>query len=270
MIIGNYTTQRTFYQEENIKDCDTLEKIKNWCDKFVEDRTEKDVEEVQRFSQAKRKHINFQEGDIFRVKLGRNQYVYGRVLMNIYKRQKNGLQYWDIFMGRPVIVEVFRFITNRKDMRIEELSSLPTFPAQHIMDNKLYYGDYEIIGHGDVPKKVKYPIMYGKSISGTEPNKIMFQCGEIYKEIDYKNENLIRQENYNFLDNNFRNNGIGFFVDIQVDIAEKCMSENSNNPYWEAYQYHASGDLRAPQNREYLKKVLEQFHLEDLFTIYNE
>ena len=50
----------------------------------------------------------------------------------------------------------------------------------------------------------------------------------------------------------------------------KCIDQGSNNGYWEDYPYIANEDLRSPQNRNYLKKILQQFNLQYLFDIYNE
>ena len=49
----------------------------------------KDLLEVQEFSKEKRKHIKYREGDYFRVKLGRDKYTYGRILLDVYKGVKN-------------------------------------------------------------------------------------------------------------------------------------------------------------------------------------
>lgn len=266
-IIGNYSNQRTYYKEEKIEDCNSLECIENWCDKFVEESTEEDLKEVEEFVQTKRKHIAYKEGDYFRVKVGRNLYTYGRLLMDVYKRQKKGMKYWKILMGRPLIIEIFYILTNRKDVTCEELSKLNTFPSQHIQDNNLYYGDFEIIGNGPLPEKIKYPIMYGKSIDATDSNKICFQCGKIYREIEYTKDNLIRREGQDVLFD-FKNHGIGFNIDVKPKIIEKCIKENSEKSYWENSN-NTIYDLRSPVNIEYLKEVLKQFNLEELYEIYH-
>lgn len=266
-IIGNYTTQRTFYKEEEIKNCNSFECIKTWCDKFVNESTPEDLKEVEIFSNAKRKHINYKEGDYFRVKLGRNVYTYGRILMDVYKRQKTGMQYWNILMGRPLIVEIFYILTDRKDITIEELSKLNTFPSQHIQDNNFYYGDYEIIGNSPLPENIRYPIMYGKSISAIDPNKIHFQCGEIHREIEYNKDNLITKEGQTII-SDFKNHGVGYSININAETIQKCIEENSDKVYWEN-SCDSKFDLRSPENKEYLIKILEQFNLEQLLEIYN-
>lgn len=267
-VIGNYTTQKSYYEETIREEIKTPEDIKIWLDKYVEETTEDDLQEIQTFATEERKHVKYQEGDYFRVKYGRHEFGYGRILLNIPKRRKNGMKYWSAVAGQPLIVEMFRIITHNKNMSVSDLENLPTFPSQHIFDNRFYYGDYEIIGNGKLPKKIKYPIMYGRSISARDPDKIIFQCGEIYREIKYNN-NIIRRENEP-ITNDFRNSGIGFGVDINKEIVTKSIEQNSNMPYWEYYKYDMLFDLRSPKNKEYLLKVLKQFNLEYLYDLYKE
>ena len=256
-IIGNYTTQRTFYSDKYIEHCSNLEDIEKWCNEFVKNSTEEDLLEVQEFSKGKRQHINYKEGDYFRVKLGRNQYTYGRILLDIYKGNKNkSLNYWNRLMGRALIVEIFHILTDRKDVSIHELKNLKTFPAQHIMDNNLYYGDYEIIGNNKLPDNVAYTIMYGIDFSN-DGIKITFQCGKIHLEIPYEEKKF-----YGY----FYNNGSGFHIDEDEKLITQCLKENSNKPYWEKYGYRE--DLRNPKYREILLKILKDLKLENLTKLY--
>ena len=265
-IIGNYTTQRSYYEGIILEDILTEKDLKKWLDKYVEDTSNDDLLEIQNFSTAARKHIKYNEGDYFRVKLGRHEYGYGRILMDIPKRRKQGINYWDVIMGKPLIIEMFHIITKDKNIPISELKELPTFPSQHIMDNNFYYGDYEIIGNDKLPAIVKYPIMYGRSISALDRNKIIFQCGDIHKEIEYNN-NVISRDDESII-NNFRNNSIGYTVDLNEEIIKKCLVENSNEPFWNYYKYKKMYDLRSPENKEYLLKILKQFDLEYLYEKY--
>ena len=221
----------------------------------------KDLLEVQEFSKEKRKHIKYREGDYFRVKLGRDKYTYGRILLDVYKGVKNKtLNYWYIFMGKVLIVEIFHILTKRKDVSVEELKGLKTFPSQHIMNSNFYYGDYEIIGHDQLPENIAYPIMYGRSISGIQSNEILFQCGKIHIETQYKKEKHF---------GDFLNNSIGFTIREDERLIEKCLKEKSNKPYWEEYKCHTE-DLRNPKNKETMIKVLKEFNLDNLIKLYVE
>ncbi len=263
--VGNYTTQKFYYEgiiEEEIKNEKHIKKI---LDKYVEDTNEKDLKEIETFSNEKRKNIKYKEGDYFRVKFGRHKYCYGRILMDVSKRKQQGMKYWDIFMGKPIIVEMFHILTEREDMKIADLKNLPTFPAEHIMDNRLLYGDYVIIGNEKLENKVKYPIMYGRSISAKDPNKIIFQCGTIHKEIELTKDFIKNNENLLY---NFRNNGIRFDIILNEKLIEKCIKSDSNEPYWEINR-NSEVDIRSPKNKKILKNILKYFHLDELFDLYH-
>lgn len=258
VIIGNSTSQRTFFYDGYVEITPDLEGIEKWCDDFVKNSTEKDLIEVEEFSKAKRQQIAYKEGDYFRVKLGRDKYTYGRILLDIYQGIKNKtLNYWDKFLGRALIVETFHILTERKDVSIEELKTLKIFPAQYIMDNNLFYGDYEIIGNDTLPAQLAYPIMYGEEIEQDSSKKIIFQCGRIHKEMEYRADKYY---------GDFLNNGIGFNIYADERLIEQCLKEKSNNPYWERYDYYK--DLRNPKYKDILKKVLKEFELENLMKIY--
>lgn len=266
-IIGNYTTQKSFYWETIKEEIQSDSDFRNWLDNYVENTSKQDLEEIQEFSREKVKHIKYKEGDYFRVKFGRHEYGYGRILMDISKKRKEGIKYWDILMGKPLIIEMFHILTKDKNISISDLEQISTFPSQHIMDNNFYYGDYVIIGNGELPSKTQYPIMYGRSISALDSNKIIFQCGCIYKEMELKN-NIIKKESSNII-NDFINNSIGFNVNIDREVLEKVCKEKTNKAYWEYYKYKADSDLRSPQNKKYLFEVLKQFNLEELYKEYD-
>ncbi len=111
--------------------------------------------------------------------------------------------------------------------------------------------------------------MYGRSRSGINRNVIVFQCGKIHREIDYEEDIMIFKDGHFLLGKEgcFLNSGIGFNINVNETILKKCIQEKSDKSYWE--NYYDEGDLRSPKNREYLKKVLKQFDLEDLLEIYN-
>ena len=190
--------------------------------------------------------------------------------MDVYKRTKKGFKYWDILMGRPLIIEIFHILTEDKNVSIDKLKTLPTYPSQHIMDNNIYYGDYQIIGHDELPKNNKYPIMYGKSISGIDPNKIIFQCGEVYKEIEYNN-NLIKNTNESQYDDvDFRNHGIGYDINLNEKLLKETYLDKDNSNFWKDKAYQSNIDLRSPKNKDYLKQVLQQMDLEYLYDLYKD
>ncbi len=257
-IIGNYTTQKTFFEERylNLKSFDDIAK---WCDNYVKNSLNDDIKEVQLFSKENVKHIKYSENDYFRVKFDRHNYLYGRILFDINKQEKlNNFKYFGGLMGHNLIIEIFHILTSRKNMSVDELKELKTFPPQVIMDNKFYYGDCEIIGNCKIDKRPAYPIVYG----ALSKDEIVFQCGEIRKSIPYNEKDFIGDKN------KYYDGGSGF--DIIIDnkkVIEKCIKSNSNEPYWDFYgdQY----DIRAPKNRKDLINVLKLYNHSELENVYN-
>ena len=73
VIIANYTTQRTYYSESFSEKNISLDNLKNWLDKWIEESTEEDLKEIEEFKNAKRKHCKFKEGDFFAFKISRRE-----------------------------------------------------------------------------------------------------------------------------------------------------------------------------------------------------
>jgi hypothetical protein len=49
------------------------------------------------------------------------------------------------FMGRPVLISFYHIATEDKNISIDTLCGLRRAPSGYIMDNKLFYGEFEII-----------------------------------------------------------------------------------------------------------------------------
>jgi len=252
VVIGNISTQRTYYSSK-IAGVPPMswEELEQFLVLWVEETDAEKMLEAYDFATASRKHCKYKEGDFFRYRIDRIHFGYGRILLDVSKRRKQGVKHWNILMGKPLIVQVYHVICDKVEVPIEQLENLQACPSQYIMDNCFYYGDFEIIGNKPIIHECDYPIMYGKSISATEPNLIIFQQGLTYKELDAENHKLVSD--------GFRNSAIGFELNIDKNILEKCIQAQSNEPYWNRELYFLQQDIRNPKNKDYLDKVLEQF-----------
>lgn len=253
--IANYSTQITYYSSRmaglSPMSVDELEKF---LDRWVEETDDIKLAEVRAFSTAKRKHCKFKEGDFFRYKIDRTHFGYGRILLDVTRLRKQGIKHWDILMGKPLIIQVYHILAENLNVPPEELKQLKACPSQYIMDNIFYYGECEIIGNAPIQEETACPIMYGRSISGIEPDKIMFQCGDLYKEIPLEGNTVVP--------GSFLNNGIGWSINIDKNVLEACIQEDSNEPFWRNRDlYFLRGDLRNPKHKEALQQVLAQFGL---------
>lgn len=246
--IANYTTQKTYYSSAfaGIPKMSEAE-LQGFLDKWIADTTDAELRDIQAFAQGQRRHCKYKEGDFFRFKYDRRHYGYGRILLDVRKFIKDGGKFWDILMGKPLCVSVYHIITENPNVPIADLQKLPSCPPAYIMDNHFFYGEYEIIGNAPVPENADYPIMYGRSISALDRNKIIFCRGKEYREIPLENNHLFPA--------NFRNNGIGWFLNVNQALVAACIKAGSNEPFWNV---NHRNDLRNPIWGDELAAILKQ------------
>ena len=267
VIIANYTTQRTYYSETfTEKEKISLDDLKKWLDKWMKETTEEDLEEIEEFKNAKRKHCKFNEGDFFAFKISRREWCFGRILMDVsklrkdenFKKNKNyGLAN---LMGKPLIIKVYHKISDNKNIDLKELSKCLALPSQAIMDNIFYYGEAIILGNLPLkPEENDMFISVSESISGIDKNIAYLQYGLIYREIplsDY--EKLIKELKIGA--QTLRREGIGFVIDTYK--LKECIEAKSNSPFWEKYKKHNIPDLKNPDHIELKRKIFKAFGLD--------
>ena len=267
VIIANYTTQRTYYSEifsERKKI--SLDDLKKWLDKWMKETTEEDLEEIEEFKNAKRKHCKFNEGDFFAFKISRREWCFGRILLDVsklkkdenFKKNKNyGLTN---LMGKPLIIKVYHKISDNKNIDLKELSKCLALPSQAIMDNIFYYGEAIILGNLPLkPEENDMFISVSESISGIDKNIAYLQYGLIYREIplsDY--EKLIKELKIGA--QTLRREGIGFVIDTYK--LKECIEAKSNSPFWEKYKKRNVPDLKNPDHIELKRKIFKAFGLD--------
>ena len=267
VIIANYTSQRTYYSEIfSEKEKISLDDLKKWLDKWMKETTEEDLEEIEEFKNAKRKHCKFNEGDFFAFKISRREWCFGRILLDVsklkkdenFKKNKNyGLTN---LMGKPLIIKVYHKISDNKNIDLKELSKCLALPSQAIMDNIFYYGEAIILGNLPLkPEENDMFISVSESISGIDKNIAYLQYGLIYREIplsDY--EKLIKELKIGA--QTLRREGIGFVIDTYK--LKECIEAKSNSPFWEKYKKRNVPDLKNPDHIELKRKIFKAFGLD--------
>ena len=267
VIIANYTSQRTYYSEIfSEKEKISIDDLKKWLDKWMKETTEEDLEEIEEFKNAKRKHCKFKEGDFFAFKLSRREWCFGRILMDVSKLRKDenfeknknyGLAH---LMGKPLIIKVYHKISDNKNIDLKELSKCLALPSQAIMDNIFYYGEAIILGNLPLkPEENDMFISVSESISGIDKNIAYLQYGLIYREIplsDY--EKLIKDLKIGA--QTLRREGIGFVIDTYK--LKECIEAKSNSPFWEKYKKRNVPDLKNPDYIELKRKIFKAFGLD--------
>lgn len=271
LTISSYSTQTTFYSE-NFADKD-LNYLKVWLENWISETTKEDLEEITAFKNADRKHCKFKEGDFFVFKIDRRNYAFGRILIDVAKRTKtenlkaNKNYGLTNLMGKALIVKLYHKISKNLNVDLNELSKTLAMPSQAVMDNQFYYGEKFVIGHKSIEiSEYDMLISYSKSISSNKKNLIYLQYGFIYKELNISEyDKYLKMEDKSLYDgyyeNPFRNEGIGFGLDIEELAA--CIEENSNKPYWDSnHRYDIKYDLRNPMNLEIKQEIFSAFGLD--------
>lgn len=232
----------------------------------MKETTKEDLEEIEEFKNAKRKHCKFNEGDFFAFKLSRREWCFGRILMDVSKLRKDenfeknknyGLAH---LMGKPLIIKVYHKISDNKNVDLKDLSECLALPSQPIMDNIFYYGEAVILGNLPLkPEENDMFISVSESISGIDKNIAYLQYGLIYREIplsDY--EKLIKELKIGA--QTLRREGIGFVIDTYK--LKECIEAKSNSPFWEKYKKRNVPDLKNPDHIELKRKIFKAFGLD--------
>lgn len=251
--LDNRTSMRTYYSSGyDPLSINNIDGFAHWVLQWCADTTVEDCEDINKFRLQARKHVKYQEGDVFRFKINRRIYGYGRILLNYDKMRKKKEPFWDILMTKPLVCSVYHIATKNKHLTINELRNLQSLPSTIITDNDLFYGDFEIIGNIPVCDHEDYPIMYGNSIHIRE-NAVVLQCGKLYRRI----------ENDSAIFKGFTNNGVRFSLNVKLSILLQCIAEKSNTPFWEQEHWApVNHDLRNPKFRAELEQICKQFNLE--------
>ncbi len=253
----HHTTKQDYYiseyDEYPITDFDAW--LKKWCS----ETGEKELQELQAFAVRKPIHVAYREGDFFRFRIKRNLYGYGRILVNYAEMRKKKIPFWDIFMGKPLLVGVYHIVTEREDISPEELEKRMMLPTQLIMDNHFYYGTCEIIGNLPVDEgAADYTVHYGKSFQ-LRDHTLCYQCGKTFLTIPEGKYLFEGQDLFGF-----SNGAIGFYLHVKRPILEACIRESSNLPYWNQPNFLLlKADIRHPEHTEALRLVKKQFHISD-------
>lgn len=286
--IGNYTTNTYFHRQNNGRKVP----LHDWMARWMADTTEADLEELERFKTATRRHVKYREGDFFAFKIGRRHWGFGRIVLDIValrktewfnKRHNYGLRN---LMCTPLYIMVYRKVSDTCVVPIEELASCDTFPVQAIMDNDFYYGEYKIIGHKSVSPEEWEPIIsYGRSISSFDPDTVYLQYGLIYKETTMdkydkyitdgteitpplvsKLLHIEMSEHEQFLMNSehvnpFRDEGITGGIDV-LPLLEHLVATNRVNELEDGSLKYDGKGLRAPENLPIKREIFAYFGLD--------
>lgn len=280
--IASRSTQTTFYSTRMERmNINTIDDFKKWLNKYINETSKQNKEEIISFKFSKRKNVKPKKGDVFAFKIDRNNYGYGQVIENIDKIRKtlpdnHGLKN---IMGKPLLIRIFHQTSEGISTNIDGLKELRATPSQYIFDNHIFYGEYPIIGNFEIPiAQIDFPISYGRVLYASP--EIYLQWGLIHKQKSAKRyhkhligtNELVSEDSPSYkVTNPYSKNSIGFQLDIDKQTILECIKSKSNKPYWNQKIYKMSRDLRNPINKEVREELFKEFDInKNEYLIQNE
>jgi len=263
--IGNHSSQTTFYSRdwEYRKSDSNIESLIN---EFIDNSPSNHLTQIEGFRKAKRRNIKYKSGDFFAFKLNRDEFGFGRVLFDINKaRKKNFLadtHGLSLLMGPPVLIKYYAYKSDYKSVDLDFLKAQKSLPSDYIMDNLLFYGDYEIIGNLPLDRnEFEFPISYGQRIDQT-PN-VFVQWGLIHKELPKRKFNkYVMLENGKLGEHNpYGYYSIGFRSKFDSFDIIDTINNNGEFDYSKGEHYKLKYDLRNPQNDKIRIEIMKKFRL---------
>ena len=223
-----------------------------WVNDWCADTSPADLADLRAFAAAPRRHVKYREGDVFRFRIGRRKYGYGRILVDYPKMRKEKTPFWDIFMGPALECAVYPIVTERTDVTAEELAALCPLPSDLMADNRIYYGEYEITGNIPITENEDYMIHYGSSINAREFGQgvVMIQYGKLF----FRRTGIAPVPGCE----GFALNGVGYGPNADRNLLEAVIAAGNNDPYWERDLYNLKNDLRNPAHADKRRAVMLQ------------
>lgn len=152
------------------KDIDTLTKYRSWMGDFIKSCPTDYFDKVLRMKNTPHRTVKYYNGDIFRFEVDLEHYGFGLIIGQIQKMIKDGhLPKEHILcsiMGVSLLVRMYKLKTREKDIDIKKLTSYPLSNTIFMMDNKVIWGAYDIVGNKKLNQTdIDFPILASESIN---------------------------------------------------------------------------------------------------------
>lgn len=136
--------------------------------------------EIAEMKSAPRQQLKYGPGDVFRFRIDDARYGFGLLLGSLKEIRAAGLlpqdHPWHHVMTVPLIVRLFDGASADPAPGIEALSAWPLLPAQTMMDNQLFWGQFPIVGRKALePADIDFPC--GVGTAPTQEGHAFFYWG---------------------------------------------------------------------------------------------
>ncbi|MEZ2293274.1 immunity 26/phosphotriesterase HocA family protein [Variovorax sp. RCC_210] len=107
-------------------------------------------EDIALMKSAPRQQVKYAAGDVFRFRIDDARYGFGLLLGSLKEIRAAGLvpdgHPWHHVMTVPLVVRLFGGASSEPAPGIDALSVWPLLPAQTMMDNQLFWGNFPVVG----------------------------------------------------------------------------------------------------------------------------
>jgi len=253
--VYNHTTEQVYWRSPYGLRCRSMADFLPWLEKWCAETGESELADIEEFAARKRVNVKYREGDFFRYRIDRGLWGYGRLLLNYKKGFKENGDAIKFLFGPAIAICVYHIATEDKNVSIEELLKLKRLPSQVIMDNALFYGEFEIIGNRPLlPEEEDYPVHYCEM---PRDEGVYLQCGRFFKMLKGEKTLYDRAEMKSQT----------WEIKAPPSVILECIKKRSNEPYWAwetARRYYGFEiDLRHPKLAAERKAVFGQFGLNE-------
>ena len=236
--------------------------VRNWLEAWKRATTTADLADLDAFAAAQRRQrVRYREGDVFAFRHTRREWGFGRVLWDRAAAAAAGefpadqFHGYGLFLGRVVLIQVFRALADTPEVNVSDLVGTPTLPSAMVMDDGLLRGEWPIIGHAPVdPAEVDHLLMVGKSLH--------FDDDTWYVQQGLRFETLPEVTLFGQMPDDVVETleWTSFAVgssgpSLPVGALRACVAAGSNEPYWE----ENPRDLRSPAHRRIRELLLDAF-----------
>ncbi|MDM0003248.1 immunity 26/phosphotriesterase HocA family protein [Variovorax sp. J22G73] len=125
-------------------------------------------EDIALMKSAPRQQVKYAAGDVFRFRIDDMRYGFGLLLGSLKEIRAAGLlpdgHPWHHVMTVPLVVRLFGGASSEPAPGIDALSAWPLLPAQTMMDNQLFWGNFPVVGRKMlVPGDIEFPCGVGNA-----------------------------------------------------------------------------------------------------------
>lgn len=166
-----------FWQDEGLHDHRELRDYLRARMQGLADGLRREIDEMK---SAPRQQLKYAPGDVFRFRIDDERYGFGLLLGSLKEIRAAGLlpndHPWTYVMTVPLIVRLFDGASADPAPGVDTLSAWPLLPAQTMMDNQLFWGDFPVVGRRALaPGDIDFPC--GVGTAPTQEGHAFFYWG---------------------------------------------------------------------------------------------